>query len=546
MTDVARPERFRILIIGRANAGKTTILRAVCGVDEEPEVYDRRGNKITPVVHHEETPDVGRVGEAVSEIHEVHHPEAASAFPNSPHLEQGVHEASEGHPMDGEANQVTRVSTRSVIRSAWRSICARIMCRAPDSMLTAHLEEPGEFSSAPSPLASGAPGSIRATHREEPEEISSAPSPPVRSEPKSIISPSSLRGEHNIEYELRFPGNPGFVFHDSRGFESGSVEELDLVRKFIQEQASLGSMSKQLHAIWYCFPADSNRLMTAAEQEFFNKIDTGSVPVIAVFTKFDALDSAAFTELCSQGFPFETAKEMAPKHAKETFNKEFLPLVESLAHQPKAVVHLRNMHDRKSLTAVQEAASELVQSTEAALDSDVLKMLLVQAQRVNVELCIKSAVRNEPIMDAAEGALRVNPTKFNPLEKSLIVGIFDWFPSIWAWAFHAFITHLKPLFSPLAPSLAPPLQVLFVGITAVIIAADSLWPTSGNSGRQQIATSLAHYFQSGRADCVRMALLEALHSSGGPSAHLSTASLEHIALNNYQSSGSVPMLSNVA
>ncbi|KDQ06973.1 hypothetical protein BOTBODRAFT_120754 [Botryobasidium botryosum FD-172 SS1] len=251
MTDVRRPGQFRILIIGRANAGKTTILRAVCGVDEEPKVYDREGRRVR---------------------------------------------ASEDHPMYGE------------------------------------------------------------------------------------------RGEHNIEYELRFPGNPGFVFHDSRGFESGSVEELGLVRKFIQEQAGLGSMSRQLHAIWYCFPADNNRLMTAAEQEFFNKIDTGRVPVIAVFTKFDALDSIAFTELCSQGFPFEVAKKMAPKHATETFNKEFLPLLESLAHCPKAVVHLRSVFPT-------HAASELVQSTEAALDSDVLKMLLVQAQHANVELCMKSAVR---------------------------------------------------------------------------------------------------------------------------------------------------------
>lgn len=34
---------FRILIIGRANAGKTTILRAVCGSNEEPKVYNYQG-----------------------------------------------------------------------------------------------------------------------------------------------------------------------------------------------------------------------------------------------------------------------------------------------------------------------------------------------------------------------------------------------------------------------------------------------------------------------------------------------------------------------
>ena len=38
--------RFRILIIGRANAGKTTILRAICNTTEDPEVFDGEGNKV--------------------------------------------------------------------------------------------------------------------------------------------------------------------------------------------------------------------------------------------------------------------------------------------------------------------------------------------------------------------------------------------------------------------------------------------------------------------------------------------------------------------
>ena len=38
--------RFRILIIGRANSGKTTILRAICNSTEDPEVYDGEGRKV--------------------------------------------------------------------------------------------------------------------------------------------------------------------------------------------------------------------------------------------------------------------------------------------------------------------------------------------------------------------------------------------------------------------------------------------------------------------------------------------------------------------
>jgi len=40
--------QFRILIIGKANAGKTTILRKVCNAkpDAKPVIYDAKGNQI--------------------------------------------------------------------------------------------------------------------------------------------------------------------------------------------------------------------------------------------------------------------------------------------------------------------------------------------------------------------------------------------------------------------------------------------------------------------------------------------------------------------
>lgn len=39
-------QRFRILIIGRANAGKTTILQKICNATEDPEIYDDRGTRV--------------------------------------------------------------------------------------------------------------------------------------------------------------------------------------------------------------------------------------------------------------------------------------------------------------------------------------------------------------------------------------------------------------------------------------------------------------------------------------------------------------------
>ncbi|KDQ12587.1 hypothetical protein BOTBODRAFT_412650 [Botryobasidium botryosum FD-172 SS1] len=242
---VQRPNQFRILIIGRANAGKTTVLRAVCGAEGEPKVYDKRDREITP---------------------------------------------------------------GSMFRATFHSVFAR----TTSSLASAcHLLNPAPSSSAHGAL-------------------------------NSIISPSALRGLHNVEYSLVFSSNPAFIFHDSRGFESGVDDELELVRKFIQSRASLGSMKNQLHAIWYCFPTDGNRFMTAAETKFFAEIDTGSVPVIAVFTKFDSLDAAAYTELCASGVSDEDARLQAPRYAQEKFNQQYLPILNGLAHPPRAVVCLRS------------------------------------------------------------------------------------------------------------------------------------------------------------------------------------------------------------
>ncbi|KAI6036010.1 GTP-binding protein [Pisolithus microcarpus] len=39
-------KRFRVLVMGRANAGKTTILQRVCNSTDRPEIFDGWGNKV--------------------------------------------------------------------------------------------------------------------------------------------------------------------------------------------------------------------------------------------------------------------------------------------------------------------------------------------------------------------------------------------------------------------------------------------------------------------------------------------------------------------
>jgi len=47
-----------------------------------------------------------------------------------------------------------------------------------------------------------------------------------------------------------FRSNPGFIFHDSRGFEAGDVSELGIVKDFIKEYSAKKKLKDRLHAIW--------------------------------------------------------------------------------------------------------------------------------------------------------------------------------------------------------------------------------------------------------------------------------------------------------
>ena len=63
----------------------------------------------------------------------------------------------------------------------------------------------------------------------------------------------SQRSEHNIEDELVFANHKGYIFHDSRGFEAGSDQELRIVQQFIRQRATQIKLKDRLHAIWFAF-----------------------------------------------------------------------------------------------------------------------------------------------------------------------------------------------------------------------------------------------------------------------------------------------------
>ncbi|KAG1810414.1 uncharacterized protein HD556DRAFT_1223081 [Suillus plorans] len=83
-------------------------------------------------------------------------------------------------------------------------------------------------------------------------------------------------GLHNIENEMVFKSNPGFIFHDSCRFKAGGESEFNKVKVFIASRSKESKLRNQLHAIWYCIPMDEVcRPVTKGEIKFFSQCDTG-------------------------------------------------------------------------------------------------------------------------------------------------------------------------------------------------------------------------------------------------------------------------------
>jgi hypothetical protein len=182
------------------------------------------------------------------------------------------------------------------------------------------------------------------------------------------------RGEHNIEYQLTFSGS-NFIFHDSRGIEAGSEDELKTVKEFIQKREQLVDLKDQLHVIWYSFFSlltdrhslsylktgtvsqwmisvqylglNRHSLVLELAEVFFVSlfvqpliISFFQVPVVLIFTKFDALEIKCYSKLREEGKSHEEASIQVPELAHKTFQDEYLPRVLGAKFPPKTYVCL--------------------------------------------------------------------------------------------------------------------------------------------------------------------------------------------------------------
>ncbi|KAJ7900406.1 hypothetical protein B0H13DRAFT_1622465 [Mycena leptocephala] len=200
----------------------------------------------------------------------------------------------------------------------------------------------------------------------------------------------SQRGFHNIDNQLIFKSNPQYIFHDSRGFESGSIEETNKVKYFIAKRADSNTLSQQLHAIWYCLATDTNRPLLEVDEDFFGT-DIAVVPVIAILTKCDAVVSDAFQDLLDEGE--DPVAAAVYQKTQEMLDTRFVDRFKSMRYPPADYVQVKgeggihfDMHENGD-------CEHLITKTADALTDDVLKLLFVSVQQNNIDLCIRYAVK---------------------------------------------------------------------------------------------------------------------------------------------------------
>jgi hypothetical protein len=135
---------------------------------------------------------------------------------------------------------------------------------------------------------------------------------------------------------------------------------------------------------------DHTRPITRAEEIFFSECGTGKVPVIVVFTKFDALHAVAFGELREQGMSMKKAAALAPEHAKEIFKRNgYYSMVQAMTFPPRNFICMGGMNQEEA------DCSALLTCTAEALDDEMLEILLVSAQQISLKICVEYAGRGE-------------------------------------------------------------------------------------------------------------------------------------------------------
>ncbi|KAG8951444.1 hypothetical protein FRC03_012542 [Tulasnella sp. 419] len=226
-------------------------------------------------------------------------------------------------------------------------------------------------------------------------------------------------GGADIDTEIISNSNPYFLFHDSMGYESGSVRQLQKVENFIKARAKKESLSDQVHAIWLlaAIPSSGGRVFEHGDEQVMKMALDHKITLVVVFTKYDILETRIALEYSK--LSNITAPNPLPEHIKDKIREDADRLIEGACGAP-----LEDLYKTKWTQTIsppytevsiwpgyEHTLTELVKLTEQNIPKS-LWLTWVKAQKIDPLTNLKTSIvrllqtsRDRSVYQQAEEAL---------------------------------------------------------------------------------------------------------------------------------------------
>ncbi|KAI1754447.1 hypothetical protein F4782DRAFT_31474 [Xylaria castorea] len=207
---------------------------------------------------------------------------------------------------------------------------------------------------------------------------------------------SADHGVHDVDEGFEMDTLPGLIVHDSRGFQSGATEEIELLERFVKKRAAAARSEDRLDAIWFCIDVPSTRVVHEADRKIFDVLDryARAVPVILVRTMKDRFINehygAAREQLEDAGYSGEELDRRARAQAEEKFarvKEEDIRQLEQKLGLEKDFAPFVYTSKRDN-----DSIKELVKHTIMLVPDDSARSNFVSAQIADIDVKISTSI----------------------------------------------------------------------------------------------------------------------------------------------------------
>ncbi|KAI1266061.1 hypothetical protein F5Y18DRAFT_416856 [Xylariaceae sp. FL1019] len=207
---------------------------------------------------------------------------------------------------------------------------------------------------------------------------------------------SNDHGIHDVDEGFEMDTLPGLIVHDSRGFQSGATEEIELLERFVKKRAAAAQREDRLDAIWFCIDVPSTRVIHEADKKIFEILDkyARAVPVVIVRTMKDRFINehygASRDQLQDSGYTGDELDRRARAQAEEKFNvvkgDDIQQLEQKLGLEKDfAPFVYTSKRDTESI-------KELVKITIMLVPDDAARNNFVSAQTADIDAKINASI----------------------------------------------------------------------------------------------------------------------------------------------------------